>query len=176
MTLVARGHARVQTFGSFHFDGSSILSDGRLSGYGRTYDQLEPGQRFEHWPGRTITEHDDTLCSLMSMNQHPLHVDNEYASKTQHGRRVVVGPLVIALVIGMSQRDVGGQSTATLEYRDIRHVNPVFHGDTIYARSHIVAKEDGIVTVFSEGLNQKGEVVLSLERRIAVPVASEAPR
>ena len=136
--------------------------------YGRTYDQLEPGQRFEHWPGRTITEFDDTLFSLMSMNQHPLHVDEEYASKTQHGRRVVVGPLVIALVIGMSERDVGGQATATLEYRDIRHINPVFHGDTIYARSHIIAKEDGVVTVASEGVNQKGEVVVSLERRLAM--------
>jgi acyl dehydratase len=144
--------------------------------YGRSYDQLEPGQRFEHWPGRTITEFDDTLFSLMSMNQHPLHVDEEYASKTQHGRRVVVGPLVIALVIGMSERDVGGMATATLEYRDIRHVNPVFHGDTIYARSHIVAKDGGVVTVFSEGVNQKGEVVVSLERRIAVPKMTNEAR
>lgn len=137
--------------------------------YGRYYDELEPGQRFEHWPGRTITEHDDTLFSLMSMNQHPVHNDDAYASTTQHCRRLVVGPFVIALVIGMSEADVGGRATATLEYRDIRHVNPVFHGDTIYARSHIVAKADGVVTVASEGVNQKGEVVVSMERRLAVP-------
>jgi acyl dehydratase len=85
--------------------------------YGRTYDQLEPGQRFEHWPGRTITEFDDTYFSLLSMNQHPVHIDEHYASGTQHGKRLVVGPLVIALVIGMSQADVGGRATATLEYR-----------------------------------------------------------
>jgi len=139
--------------------------------YGRTYDELEPGQRFEHWPGRTITEFDDTLFSLMSMNQHPLHVDEHYAAGTQHGERVVVGPLVLALVVGMSQADVGGRATATLEYRDVRHLKPVFHGDTIYARSTIVAKEDGVVTVASEGVNQHGETVLSLERRIAVPRA-----
>lgn len=139
--------------------------------YGRTYDQLEPGQRFEHWPGRTITEFDDTLFSLLSMNQHPLHVDEHYAAGTQHGRRVVVGPLVIALVIGMSQADVGGSATATLEYRDVRHLQPVFHGDTIYARSTVVAKEDGVVTVASEGVNQHGETVLSLERKIVVPRA-----
>ena len=139
--------------------------------YGRFYDELEPGQRFEHWPGRTITEFDDTLFSLMSMNQHPLHIDGHYAAGTQHGRRVVVGPLVVALVIGMSQADVGGRSTATLEYRDVRHLAPVFHGDTIYARSTIVAKEDGVVTVASEGVNQRGESVLSLERKIAVPPA-----
>ncbi|HEV8146415.1 MAG TPA: hypothetical protein VGP79_08545, partial [Bryobacteraceae bacterium] len=88
---------------------------------------------------------------------------------TQHGKRLVVGPLVIALVIGMSQADVGGRATATLEYRDVRHVAPVFHGDTIYAHSTILEKNDGIVTVSSEGVNQRGEVVLSLERKIAVP-------
>jgi acyl dehydratase len=139
--------------------------------YGRTYDQLETGQRFEHWPGRTITEFDDTLFSLLSMNQHPLHVDEHYAAGTQHGRRVVVGPLVIALVIGMSQADVGGRATSTLEYRDVQHLKPVFHGDTIYARSTVVAKEGGVVTVASEGFNQHGETVLSLERRIVVPNA-----
>jgi acyl dehydratase len=138
--------------------------------YGRFYNEFEPGQRFDHWPGRTITEFDDTLFSLMSMNQHPVHNDAAYASSTQHGQRLVVGPLVIALVIGMSEADVGGRSTATLEYRDIRHVKPVFHGDTIYARSHILSKSDGVVTVVSEGVNQNGEVVVSLERRIAVPL------
>ena len=137
--------------------------------YGRFYDELEPGQTFEHWPGRTITEFDDTLFSLMCMNQHPLHIDEHYASGTQHGRRLVVGPLVVALVIGMSEADVGGRATATLEYRDVRHVGPVFHGDTIYARSSILAKQNGVVTVRSEGVNQRGEVVLTLERKIRVP-------
>ena len=114
--------------------------------YGRYFEEFAVGQGFKHWPGRTITEFDDTYFSLMSMNQHPVHNDEHYAASTQHGRRLVVGPLVIALVIGMSQADVGGRSTATLEYRDVRHVAPVFHGDTIYARSTIVAKADGIVT------------------------------
>jgi acyl dehydratase len=137
--------------------------------YGRYYDELEPGQRFEHWPGRTITEFDDTLFSLLSMNQQPLHLDEHYSRGTQHGRRVVVGPLVIALVIGMSQADVGGRATATLEYRDVRHLKPVFHGDTIYARSTVVSKQDGVVTIASEGVNQHGESVVSLEQKIAVP-------
>jgi acyl dehydratase len=137
--------------------------------YGRYYDELEPGQRFDHWPGRTITEFDDTLFALLSMNQHPVHIDEHYAAATQHRQRLVVGPLVIAFVIGMSEADVGGRATATLEYRDVQHLKPVFHGDTLYARSTIAGKENGIVTVKSEGLNQRGEVVLSLERRILVP-------
>src|ERR1051325_10039681 len=94
--------------------------------YGRYYDELEPGQRFEHWPGRTITEFDDTFFTLMSMNQHPVHIDANSAAGTQQGQRLGVGPLVIALVIGMSQADIGGRSTATLEYRDVKHLKPVF--------------------------------------------------
>jgi len=141
--------------------------------YGRYFDELEIGQRFRHWPGRTITEFDDTLFSLMSMNQHPLHIDEHYAAGTQHGRRLVEGPLVISLVIGMSQADVGGRALETLEYSEIRHHEPVFHGDTIYAESTIVAKEElpngrGVVIVESKGLNQRGEIVLALRRNIIV--------
>jgi len=138
--------------------------------YGRYLEELEVGQMFRHWPGRTITEFDDTLFSLMSMNQHPLHIDEHYASGTQHGKRLVEGPLVIGLVIGMSQADIGGRATGTLEYSDVRHLGPVFHGDTIYAESTIVDKrEDGVVTVESRGLNQRGEAVLSMRRKIVIP-------
>ena len=142
--------------------------------YGRYFEELETGGKFEHWPGRTITEFDDTLFSLMSMNQHPLHIDEHYASGTQHGRRLVEGPLVISLVIGMSQADVGGRALDTLEYADIRHLGPVFHGDTIYAESSILAKEEsadqrGIVTVETLGRNQRGEAILSMRRKIVVP-------
>ena len=142
--------------------------------YGRYLEELEPGRHFRHWPGRTITEFDDTLFSLMSMNQHPLHIDEHYAAGTQHARRLVEGPLVISLVIGMSQFDIGGRALKTLEYSDIRHHAPVFHGDTIYAESTIVAREElsgdrGIVIVESQGLNQRGEAVLAMRRKIVVP-------
>jgi acyl dehydratase len=141
--------------------------------YGRYYEELQVGQRFRHWPGRTITEFDDTLFSLLSMNQHPVHNDEHYASGTQHGKRLVVGPLVISLVIGMSQADIGGRSPQTLEYSDVRHLGPVFHGDTIYSESTVIAKENGLVIVESQGLNQRGETVLSLRRKIAVPSQTE---
>ncbi len=146
--------------------------------YGRYFEELETGQRFRHWPGRTITESDDTLFSLMSMNQHPLHIDEHYASGTQHGRRLVAGPLVISLVIGLSQADVGGRSLATLDYSGIRHHGPVFHGDTIYAESSIVATEElpndrGAVIVETKGLNQRGEIVLVMRRKIVVPKRPE---
>ena len=142
--------------------------------YGRYFEELQPGQTFRHWPGRTITEFDDTIFSLMSMNQHPVHIDEHYAAGTQHGKRLVEGPLVISLVIGMSQADVGGRATRTLDYTDVRHLGPVFHGDTIYAESTIVDAGGGIVTVDSLGKNQNGETVLSMRRRIVVPSKADA--
>jgi acyl dehydratase len=142
--------------------------------YGRYFDELELGQTFRHWPGRTITEFDDTLLSLLSMNQHPLHIDENFAAGTQHGRRLVEGPIVISLVIGMSQADIGGRAVETLEYSEIRHAGPVFHGDTIYAESTIVEKGDfedgrGVVAIEHRGVNQRDETVLTMRRKIVVP-------
>ena len=137
--------------------------------YGRYFEEFEPGQTYRHWPGRTITEFDDTLLSLLSMNQHPLHIDENFALGTQHGKRLVEGPIVIGLVIGMSQADVGGRGLETLEYSQIRHAGPVFHGDTIYAESTLVEKHDGVVTVEHRGFNQREELVLTMSRKIRVP-------
>lgn len=142
--------------------------------YGRYLDELQPGQHFRHALGRTVTEFDDTLFSLLSMNQHPVHIDAQYAATTQHGQRLVVGPLVVSIVIGLSQADLGGRSLNVLEYSDVRHAGPVFHGDTLYAESTVLANEPGgVVTVESRGLNQHGAVVLTLRRKFIAP---ERPR
>jgi acyl dehydratase len=144
------------------------------SGYGRHFGELETAQTFRHWPGRTITEFDDTLFSLLSMNQHPVHIDEHFASGTQHGQRLVEGPIVISLVVGMTQADIGGASLETLEYSDVRHTLPVFHGDTIYAESTVLEKRElengrGRVELEHRGVNQRGETVLTMRRTIIVP-------
>ena len=127
---------------------------------------LRAGQVFRHEPGRTIGEFDDTFFSLMSMNQHPVHIDAHYAASTQHAQRLAVGPLVISIVIGLSQRDLGRGFSRALEYENVHHTAPVFHGDTIYAESTVLeAAPDGTVVVESRGLNQRGEVVLTMKRR-----------
>jgi acyl dehydratase len=142
--------------------------------YGRYFDELTPSQIFKHWPGRTIAEYDDTLFSLLSMNQHPVHIDGHFAAGTQHGQRLVEGPIVISLVIGMSQADVGGRALETLEYSDVRHTHPVFHGDTIYAESTVLEKNElgngrCTVKVQHRGFNQRGETVLTMLRTIVIP-------
>lgn len=144
--------------------------------YGRYFDEFEVGQSFKHWPGRTISEADDTWFSLLTMNQHPVHIDANYAAGTQHGQRLVVGTLVFSIVVGMSVADVSGRAIANLDYTEVKHVGPVFHGDTIYAESRIadlresMSKPDrGLVFVESRGFNQRGETVLTLKRTVLVP-------
>lgn len=144
--------------------------------FGRFFEEFEIGAVYEHWPGRTITEFDDTWFSLMTMNQNPLHIDEHYASGTQHGRRLVNGILVFSIAVGMSVADVSGRAIANLEYESVKHVGPVFHGDTIYARTEVLEKREsqskpdrGVVYVQTTARNQRGETVLSLRRRVLVP-------
>jgi acyl dehydratase len=149
--------------------------------YGRYFEDLRPGETFRHWPGRTINEYDDTLMSLLCMNQHPVHIDEHYARGTQHGHRLVAGPTVISIVIRLTQSDIGGRALATLSYSDIRHAAPVFHGDTLYAESTVLETEalaagGGSVVVGTRATNQNQEVVLSLARKIIVPSGTKGEK
>ncbi|HET9971626.1 MAG TPA: MaoC family dehydratase, partial [Streptosporangiaceae bacterium] len=101
--------------------------------FGRTYEEFEVGAVYQHWPGKTVTEYDDHLFCLLTMNHHPLHLDAHYAGQaTEFGRNVVVGNYIYSLLLGMSVPDVSGQAIANLEVESLRHVAPTFHGDTIY--------------------------------------------
>ena len=144
--------------------------------FGRYFDQFKVGETFKHWPGRTITEHDDTWFSLMTMNQNPLHIDANYAAGTQHGRRLVNGTFVFSIAVGLSVADISGKCIANLEYEFIRHLAPTYHGDTIYAETEILetrlseTKPDrGVVYVETRAMNQHGEKVLVFRRRVLVP-------
>lgn len=142
----------------------------------RYFEDYSPGQTFKHWPGRTITEFDNTWFTLMTLNTNPLHFDAAYAASSQHGQRLVNGLLVIAVVAGMSVRDMSENCIANLEYESIRHTAPTFDGDTVYAESTVLevtpskTKADrGVVYIETRGINQRGEQVLVLRRRILHP-------
>ena len=144
--------------------------------YGRFFEDFTVGQEFRHWPGRTITEADCTWFALLTMNQHPLHSDAHYAAThTQHGQRVVLGPLVFSVVIGMTVADISGRAIANLEVDALRHERPTFIGDTLYARSRVLDTREsrqgdrGVVTVETVGANQRGETVCSYVRKVLVP-------
>lgn len=140
------------------------------------FEDFSPGQTFKHWPGRTITDFDNTWFTLMTLNSNPLHFDAAFAAKSQHGKCLVNGLLVIALVTGMSVKDISENAIANLEYESIRHTAPTFNGDTLYAETTVLevtpskTKSDrGVVYVETHGLNQNGERVLVLRRKVLVP-------
>jgi acyl dehydratase len=144
--------------------------------YGRYFEEFEVGQIFKHWPGRTIGEADCTWFALLTMNQHPLHSDAHYAETyTQHKQRVVLGPLVFSVVIGMSVADISGRAIANLEVDHLKHEKPTFIGDTLYAQTRVLDTREskqgdrGVVTVETIAVNQRGEQVCSYTRAVLVP-------
>jgi acyl dehydratase len=149
--------------------------------YGRFYEEFEVGQTFKHWPGRTITEADCTWFALLTMNQHPLHSDAHYAEiYTQHKQRVVLGPLVYSVAIGMTVADISGRAIANLEVNNLKHEKPTFIGDTLYAQSRVLDTREskqgdrGIITVATTAVNQRGEQVCSYTRTVLVPKKNHA--
>ena len=145
--------------------------------YKRTLNEFKPGQIFRHWPRKTVTESDNNLFCLLTMNHHPIHSDFDYAIRSQHKKVLVVGTYVISLVVGMTVPDISGTAIANLEYEKIVHHVPVFIGDTIRAESTILdvkrskSKEDrGIVYVETRAYNQNNKIILTLRRKVLIPV------
>jgi acyl dehydratase len=151
--------------------------------FGRMFEDFDVGDVYKHWPGKTITEADDHLFCMITMNHHPLHTDAWYAeTQTQFKRNVVVGNLVYSLVLGMSVPDVSGACIANLEVETLQHKLPTFHGDTIYAETRVLdktesrSKEDrGIVAVETFAYNQRGEEVCYFKRKVLVYKRAFAP-
>ena len=146
--------------------------------FGRSYEEFEVGAVYKHWPGKTVTEYDDHLFCLLTMNHHPLHLDAHYAEgSTQFGRNVVVGNYVYSLLLGMSVADVSGKAIANLEVESLRHVAPTFHGDTLYGETTVLDKRESTsrrTTAASStsrpiGYNQDGTVVCIFRRKVMVP-------
>lgn len=156
---------------------------GEAREFGRYFEDFQIGDVYKHWPGKTITEYDDHLFCLITMNHHPLHLDAHYAeTSTQFKRNVVVGNLVYSVALGMSVPDVSGRAIANLEVESLQHKAPFFHGDTLYAETRVLdAKESssrpdrGVVTVETRGYNQDGVEVLYFRRKVMVPKRSHYP-
>ena len=141
--------------------------------FGRYYEDFGIGEIYEHRPGRTISETDNTWFTLLTMNTHPMHFDAEYAKASEFGRCIVCSPFTLALMVGMSVSDVSQKAIANLGWSDIKLTFPVFAGDTLYATSEVLEKREsksrpgqGIV-VFQHALtNQRGETALTMTRTV----------
>ncbi len=141
---------------------------------GKYYEDIEVGAKIKHPVGRTVTEADNVLFCALTMNHQPLHLDVEFASRTQFGQRIVNGIYVLGLVVGLATSDLTeGTIVANLGFDRIIQPNPVFHGDTIYAETEILDKREsksqpdrGIVRLKQLGRKQDGTTVVELERTV----------
>src|SRR5699024_9911222 len=145
--------------------------------FGRTYEEFEVGATYKHWPGKTVTEFDDHMFCLLTMNHHPLHMDTHYAQDTtQSGQNVVVGNYVWSVALGMSAAENSGTAIGQREVESLRHGAPTCHSGILYGETAVLdkwesqSKDDrGIIAVETIGYNQDGKVVLIFRRKVMVP-------
>jgi itaconyl-CoA hydratase len=149
---------------------------------GLYWEDFQPGDVFEHRPGRTVLDVDNVYFTLLTMNTQPVHFDAEYAARTEWKKLLVDSTFTLALLTGMSVRTVSAKVVANLGWDKVRATHPVFAGDTLYAESKVLHKREsksrptqGIVTVLTRGINQNGVEVMSFERTMLIYRRGHSP-
>ncbi len=140
---------------------------------GLYFEEFEIGQVFEHLIGRTVTEMDNMLFSNLTLNMQPLHIDFDFASRTEFGKPLVNSLFTLGLMIGISITDTTlGTTVGNLGMTDVRFPNPVFHGDTIKVRTTVMSKREsksrpsqGIVEFKHQAFNQQRQEVAACLRQ-----------
>ena len=139
---------------------------------GLYYEDFEAGQEFTHPLSRTVTEMDNTLFSLLTLNPQPLHIDAHFSAKTEFGQRIFNSLYTLGIMIGMTVYDTTlGTTVANLGMSEVNFPKPVFHGDTLRARTVVLSKREsrsrpdaGLVEFQHTALNQNDEVVATCKR------------
>lgn len=141
---------------------------------GLYYEELEPGARYLHRPGRTVTETDNVLFSTLTMNTQPLHLDAAWSAGQPFGQRLVNSMFTLATLVGASVTQLTqGTIVANLGFTEVAFPHPLFHGDTLYSETEVRAKRlsssrpgQGVVTLAHTGRNQDGVVVATATRSV----------
>jgi len=149
--------------------------------FGRYFEDFKEGDIYEHRPGKTVTEYDNHLFTLMTLNTHPMHFDSEFAKASEFHKNLVVSSYTLALLIGMSVTDCSQKAIANLGMDEVKFPAPVFAGDTLYGESEVLSKREsksrsgqGIVTILTRGYNQDGVLICSFKRMMLIPFTGNA--
>lgn len=147
---------------------------------GLHFEEFEGGQVFDHEVRRTVTEYDNMMFSCLTMNTQPLHIDAEFSKHSIYGQRIVNSMFTLALVVGVQVTELTlGTTLGNLGMTDVAFPRPVFHGDTIRARTTVLEKrvsksrnDSGIVQFLHEGFNQRDELVATCKRTALMKLKS----
>jgi acyl dehydratase len=140
---------------------------------GLYYEEFSVGQEFDHPWTRTVTEMDNVLFTTMTMNVQPLHLDAEFAAKTEFGKPLVNSIFTLGLMVGVTVNDTTiGTTVGNLGFSDVRFPKPVFAGDTLRSRTKVLTMREsrsrpdvGIVEFEHTCWNQRGEMVAICRRQ-----------
>ncbi len=141
---------------------------------GLWFEEFEPGVRYLHRPGRTVTEADNVLFSTLTMNPQALHLDAAWSAEQPFGQRLVNSMFTLATLVGASVSQLTqGTIVANLGFGEVAFPAPLFHGDTLYSETTVAEKRlsasrpgQGIVTLDHVGRNQHGDVVARARRSV----------
>jgi acyl dehydratase len=134
-----------------------------------TFEELEIGRVYDHDLRRTITEFDNVGLSCLTQNLQPLHIDADFAAKSRWGRVLVDSMVTIGVIMGIHNLELTHHTASgDLKIKDVKFPNPVFHGDTLSARTTIKGKtlecaipSCGAIDCLLEGFNQQGTLIMS---------------
>ncbi|MGA9870448.1 MAG: MaoC family dehydratase [Rhodococcus sp. (in: high G+C Gram-positive bacteria)] len=148
----------------------------RIRQRGLWFEEMELDAVYEHRPGRTVTEADNTLFTTQTMNTQALHLDAAYSASTAFGERLVNSMFTLSTLVGLSVAQLTqGTIVANLGFSEVSFPKPLFHGDTLYAETLISDKREstsrpgeGVVTFTHTGRNQHGDVVAVAVRKTLV--------
>jgi len=136
-------------------------------------EEFEVGRKFEHLLRRTVTEMDNLLFTCLTHNPQPLHIDHEFAAKSEWGKPLVNSIFTLGLMIGVSVNDTTiGTTVGNLGMTEVRFPKPVFYGDTLNFTTEVLSKREsrsrgdaGIVEFLHKAFNQRGELVAECRRQ-----------
>lgn len=156
----------------------STVKPSRLTGKDNYFEHFNVGDVYRHARGRTITETDNVGITLQVLNTAQGHFNEHRMLGSPFGHRINFGGITASFIIGLASQDTAEQVLRELALTAIRFSHPVLHGDTLYAYTEVLGKEDadqpdaGIVTFRHIGLNQDDTVVFTGERRVLMKRAS----
>lgn len=146
----------------------------RLTAKANYFEDFAVGDVYEHARGRTVTETDNVMITLLVMNTAQGHFNEDRMAQSPFKHRINFGGITASFIIGLAAEDTAEQALQELGLNKIRFSNPVYHGDTLYAYSEVLDKQDGdrpdagVVTFRHVGINQNKTVVFTGERRVLI--------
>ena len=155
---------------------------GSFSNEGMFYEDFEVGRIYAHRMGRTMIEADNAWLTLIALGINQVHFNDYYSAQPPFKKPIIASPFTLAVVTGLSAAEFGQNTMANLGWNEVKLPNPVFVGDTIYARSKVTGKREsasrpyaGIVNLDTEGFNQDGTIVMTFSRNLMAYKRGHAP-